>query len=589
MPTPGATTAVPVVTKRYASQGFATGSSDSPALASVRGVALPSQITRRIDPQSGDGTFAPTVESTIGQVILDNTDRLLDADLLALVLEGCEVRVSVANIVASTVSSGVVTFHNASGQAVTFTNSLGQVVTFPVTQQAIWVSRPPEPRLADFSLAFRGTVSSWSAPYGQVVLRVEADTAKLDKPLVQSTYAGTGGVEGDANLKGVTKPGKWGFCQNAEPTLIDSFLMIYQVHDGPILDIPVVNDRGVPIAHVLDCDSYAELAALAPAGALSDDGDPIPSQIDVGEYAVWLDGGMFRTGYKPSGRVTCDVYGSGAYRTLVETFSDGTLFTDGTGLTTGRTGSSYVDGAAAVVELMLRVQGGLDPARIDSAGMLAATGVLQAQVGYSVAAGESRTVAQAVATIAASVNAVLPQGRDGQFQIRHLALPSGGAVVTIDDSSDDERTLELLELPWQQPWPTWRVGWGRNWTVMTDSDLAQEVVGTGRAFFLRASAYAEATDPVLALHYPGRGPATLEAVLAQEADALTVAQERLALYNIGRRIYQRRVAGATGLLDVGDAVVFKSALLGLSAGKTLMVAAVTEDVASQRTAIVAVG
>lgn len=124
----------------------------------------------------------------------------------------------------------------------------------------------------------------------------------LDAPIANNRYAGTGGAEGGADVKGKPKTRAFGQLFNAPAVLINSSSLIYQLNDGEIESVSAVRDNGVALS--LDAD-YASYAALAAA------------TLSAGEYATCLAEGLIRLNTAPSGAVTVDLEGS----TLSGTYS----------------------------------------------------------------------------------------------------------------------------------------------------------------------------------------------------------------------------------------------------------------------------
>jgi hypothetical protein len=58
-----------------------------------------------------------------------------------------------------------------------------------------------------------------------------------------NVYAGTGGVDGGADLAGKRKPLCFGNPRNVSPVLLVPSLLIYQVHDGSVAGIDNVYDQ----------------------------------------------------------------------------------------------------------------------------------------------------------------------------------------------------------------------------------------------------------------------------------------------------------------------------------------------------------
>lgn len=132
---------------------------------------------------------------------------------------------------------------------------------------------------------------------GQIAnVPLQGSEAILDTNLLTSTFAGSGGAEGDANLKGVAKPKAFGACSGIAPVLIDYANQIYQFHDGTANDVVMVYEAGYQInaASSGTVTTYAALAAL---------------NLVAGQWAKAPAVGMFRLGGQPKGKISADVQG----------------------------------------------------------------------------------------------------------------------------------------------------------------------------------------------------------------------------------------------------------------------------------------
>ncbi|MBL4800746.1 MAG: collagen-like protein [Emcibacter sp.] len=143
----------------------------------------------------------------------------------------------------------------------------------------------------NFTQRLDGVVSSLIHSEKTLELRLGDKSNIFDAPMEIPTYAGTGGIEGPAEFKGVVKPFCFGPVFNMEPTLADSVNQIYQVHMRAAQAIDGVFDRGVELTS--DGDT-ADLSAWV----------AVP-----GKYKTDLSKGLFKLGNQPSGLITADVRG----------------------------------------------------------------------------------------------------------------------------------------------------------------------------------------------------------------------------------------------------------------------------------------
>ena len=115
----------------------------------------------------------------------------------------------------------------------------------------------------------------------RVSIRLRDPARQLDKPITARTYAGTGGLAGDATLKDTPKPVVMGEALMIKPVLNDAARLIYQVHDGYVDSIScVLNKAGQALTNGGDFASEAallEATNLLPTGwGLFETGDNLP-------------------------------------------------------------------------------------------------------------------------------------------------------------------------------------------------------------------------------------------------------------------------------------------------------------------------
>jgi hypothetical protein len=147
---------------------------------------------------------------------------------------------------------------------------------------------------ASYTTLFTG-YSLEAVQQGSLITIVLRDASiKLGDPLQSNKYLGTGGAEGFTDLAGKRKPLLYGYVRNAAPVLIESGLLIFQVHDGPIEGVHAVYDRGNSLTNGGD---YADYNALAAA------------YVAPGFFVTCIAQGLIRLGAKIVGALTADVNG----------------------------------------------------------------------------------------------------------------------------------------------------------------------------------------------------------------------------------------------------------------------------------------
>lgn len=143
---------------------------------------------------------------------------------------------------------------------------------------------------------FKGRVASYSRRNDVLTINATIETEAFDKNILTTTYAGTGGAEGGADLKGRLKPLVIGWAQNVEPILIDTVNNVYQFSGyGAIEAVSVLYERAASFgASIGDYATYADLVAAA---------------IPAGRWGTCLASGMVRLGAPAAGVITGDVRG----------------------------------------------------------------------------------------------------------------------------------------------------------------------------------------------------------------------------------------------------------------------------------------
>lgn len=380
-----------------------------------------------------------------------------------------------------------------------------------------------------YGLVFSGVVQKFDDADVRLVRFALSDgIGKLAVPVSPNTYAGTGALEGGADLAGKPKPKAWGNAQNVAPPLVDSTKLIYQVHEGQISDVTSVYDRGIALVKGADYASQAELEATAPA---------------AGQYRVWKTGGHFRLGATPAGTVTADVLGDAA--------------------------GGYVNKTADILKRVLLIAA-IDDSLIDAASFAALNVDAPAEVGIWVGA-ERRAVGELVGRLLAGVGAYGGFSRANLFTVGVVKAASGVALDSF--SEEDIGEIRRLPLPAAVEPVVWRahVAWQRNYTVQTD--LAAGVTAARRVFAAEAERVASREDQTvrsqrqLALEYGPTGN-----LYAQQADADAEALRLLNLWKPARGLYLLPVLAARALArELGDVVKVTHRRYGFDAGKDVRI------------------
>lgn len=386
----------------------------------------------------------------------------------------------------------------------------------------LYVGRPGDPRAHFGLVASAVTERIWTA-LGDVRVRLSDGLARLDRNVNTTTYAGTGGLEGGADLKGKYKPKAYGPNFNVSPPLVDSAKLIYQVHDGAINDVPAVYDRQILLTQGADYASQSDLETIAPS---------------AGEYRVWKPGGFFRLGATPDGTLTSDVEG------------------DATG--------SYISKTGEIVQRILEAQAGFLAADINTGSFASINASAPAAVGIWIGT-EGRKIDEAADELLAGIGAFGGFSRLGQFTVGLVAVPQAGTSAATF-TEEDIVEIERLPSPASVDPIVWRtlVGYQRNYTVQ--SDLAAGVTAERRTFAAEPIRVETADDASIQSRHRLARELLVEGLYRDQADAAAETDRLLDLWGVERSMLRVKVPPRALLQDLGDVVTLQHSRYGLSAG-----------------------
>lgn len=534
---------------RWTTREFVTADNDTPAATPIEGrLRLDFEISRhcRVDPSTGmwDGL----VMTSISEFELENRDRGLD--LLGLT---------------HTVAGRPISLYLGAASK----DEYGRIIPPPLSQ---------------YGFAWRGIVDGASYDGDTLRLVVQPDLKRLDQPIQQTTYGGSGGLDGTPELRNQTKPIMLGRVLAAEPVLIDPLRLIYQINDGGMLGIDRIRDMGVTLAATRDWDTYQQLLDLVSEGTPDD-----PPSLMWGEYATCLAQGVFRLGAQPAGRVTVDGRGLGDYVISVvdEPFGDGTLFSDGTGFSNSRRSAPYAGGVKALTFHLLTDALGLDPvADVDENQILAKDDLT---AGIYLSPGGKMTAREVISWLMRSALMFVGRDRWGKWTVNKIEPPASVGIVTITQENLVSDSLRRVDLPYRQPWSKWRVAWNRRWTQLNDNEIALSVGDDTRNFLKNAADYVEMSDVALAVLFPERKVGVLESLLSERSDAEQILAELFQLYTRHRQAYTISAFGIAGELDLGATITVQLPKLGMDNGKNLLVIGIEESGRTRTTNLVLFG
>jgi hypothetical protein len=356
------------------------------------------------------------------------------------------------------------------------------------------------------------------------------------------TYAGNNilpdGLEGVDDLKDKPKPLCYGSVLNVSPPSVNTALLIYQVQDGALVDVPAVYDSGASLPRQTNYTSQADMMATAPA---------------PGYYRVWPAGGYFRLGTSPVGTVTADV-----------------------------TGTSPAT-AAQIAKAILIGPGAIPPAEVSASDVAALDADNSAPVGIWL--DNESTPAAVLDQILGSVGAWYGPDRLSIMRMQRVELP-GAPVLTLrrfgigtDAATGDLDMTDLRLLPTNDPdrgTPTWKVSveYARNWTVQTGNGLVGEVTDDRRSYLANDHRTEVASDEAVKTPDPAAVTKTVTTLMANKADAQAEASRLLVLYKTRRdfgEVDTPLTIEAIQALDLGLSVAIAIPRFGYDAGRPLLI------------------
>lgn len=188
------------------------------------------------------------------------------------------------------------------GNAGLVINTVTLKKSFPFIDDCAWIGAQVEiyaerPGTAwPWRVRFAGKVSGFSRKGDSMTLGCEIDTEPFEADVLTATYAGTGGAEGLADLKGRVKPLAIGRPKNVEPVLINAVDNVYQFSGyGPVEAVSALYERGASFGTAIG--NYASYTAL------------VAATVPAGRWATCLAEGMVRLGAPAAGLITADVRG----------------------------------------------------------------------------------------------------------------------------------------------------------------------------------------------------------------------------------------------------------------------------------------
>lgn len=300
-----------------------------------------------------------------------------------------------------------------------------------------------------WTTVFKGLVDRFEADGNRLKVSASVDTEPFEKDVLTLAYAGTGGAEGDANLKNRPKPWVFGRALNVEPVLINATDSVFQFSAyGPIQAVNALYERASDFgASIGDYASYAALVAAT---------------VPAGRWATCLAQGMVRLGAPPYGVITGDVDGD-------------------------KPGGVWIRKTGAILN-RIATNAGVSAGLIDTASLTA----LDTAVPYNInlVVDEQTTVLELAQRLARPCNAQAGVSWTGKLFVVRVAI--GSPAVTLHAQGKRKPgVLSSVENDVRPPY--WRIEMGaqRCWRVHTLEEIAFNAELVNRGDYVLGDTYRE--------------------------------------------------------------------------------------------------
>ena len=357
----------------------------------------------------------------------------------------------------------------------------------PVTLSLLRTRAAP---YTDRRVVFRGIGADWRADARALRLRARDLTYTLDVPML-GTYGGTGGADGNEDLKGKAIPEAWGLCRNLAPVgLGDGGTQIYQVHARSVQAVLAVYVRGAPITPGTQHADYAALASASVASGTYD-------------WTITAGGTYIRIGSAVDGTVTTDVQGDDS--------------------------AGYAGTIPAIMRAIITRSGGT----FSAAGFANLDAICPGVAGLYLF--DQITFADALTRLASG--GALWWGDDGAGVItgNRVAAPFGNSGIMLDE------TVIVADVePLDTPAIAWRVtaGYRPNWTPLVGADLIDSLTDARRLELTKARRTVAVADAARRSRNAQALDITIETLLDDEAEAQGVAQNVFSLMRPGLSLFR---------------------------------------------------
>lgn len=379
--------------------------------------------------------------------------------------------------------------------------------------------------------------TSGMLPAGDVKqIRLRDGGWKLETEIQPVRYAGTGGIEGDATLKGTSKPYGIGYCFRVPAVLLNAASQTYQVSNSSCFSFDIIQDGGLALTFAADYPTFDALVAAS-----------IPN----GFYATCKARGCFRLGAVPTKQVTCTFCGDN----------------DNLG------GKTHPVTRADIVR---RIACGLGRIRLDPNSELDALSFSTVDNNYPQQLGywwnQPITKAEAIRQVMMGLSGYMAMRFDGKLIIGAAELPVTTPYATLTFGKDFKSPPKLVS--YSPPRFTTIIGYQRNYTIQTQDQLQLGVDAASVQVYGMATLLEQVTSIANQTIWPTSEVITIDGGFRLQVDARNEATRQQNIFGMVRRRWQVETpADAYGLFLGRVLAVAAWSRYDFAGGKSLRVVA----------------
>lgn len=389
------------------------------------------------------------------------------------------------------------------------------------------------------------------ADLGGFKIQLQDPSLKLNDPIQDSRYAGTGQIEGDADLEDQLRPVCFGSPKNITPRVIDQTNNVVQFHDRDVKSVLAAYDQGVALTPNNGGSNDITDLALASVWAWS------PTGGDSGTYITDLAQGLVRTADPTAGLLTLDVEGDYESSVFAATIPD-------------------------IVDRILRQRASYTDASFDLPSFAKLT-LNNTQAASLYLPEGSASIIQVVTDLLDDLLAFWRFNQTGEFAVGQIRTETPSRVIP------QERVHKLQNIASPRPHKRRTLRYDESNTVQDKDSLAGAATDAHAAFVgqqWRTVTELNATTESVDL---GALEDTIDTHLDDQTEATTELSRQLAILSQRNRVWQAEITRHQFYFAPGDTVRVEYPRFGFDSGHNFIVLGVVERSETLRTRLTLFG